>query len=62
MSVIYTTYDINLKHFLKERGYRYVLCGLGMSEPHRTFWVYERTDAFNKVLYEWLDNKPRNCK
>lgn len=57
MGVIYTTYDTNLKKFLKDRGLRYVLCGLGVTEPHKTFWVYERTHAFNSVLNEWLSNK-----
>lgn len=57
MSVIYTTYDINLKKFMKDKGIRYVLCGLGVSEPHRTFWVYERDREFNDALTEWLLNK-----
>lgn len=57
MSVIYTTYDTNLKKHLKKHGFRYILCGLAYSEPHKPFWVYERTTEFNKVLNEWLSMK-----
>ena len=57
MSVIYTTYDINLQQHLKNKGFRSVLCGLSLSEPHRTFWVYERTDAFNRVLKQWYSGR-----
>ena len=56
MAVIYTTYDTNLKEFLKTMGFRYVLCGLSTSEPHRTFWVYERTAPLNQVLDKWFSN------
>lgn len=55
MSIIYTTYDTGLKKFMKECGIRYLICGQSVSEPHSTFWVYERNDKFNTALNEWLD-------
>lgn len=54
MSIIYTTYDTGLKKFMKECGIRYLICGQSVSEPHSTFWVYERNDKFNTALNEWL--------
>ena len=56
MSVIYTTYDTNFKDYLKERGIRYILCGLSATRPHRMFWVYERNKQFNTILRGWIDN------
>lgn len=57
MSVIYTTYDTNFKKYMKERGIRYLTCGQAVTEPHNTFWVYERNDKFNTALDEWLSNR-----
>ena len=54
MSVIYTTYDTNLKQFMKERGIRFLICGQSVTEPHNTFWVYERNKEFNTALQSWL--------
>lgn len=54
MSIIYTTYDTNFKNYMKECGIRYLICGQSVSEPHRTFWVYERNDAFNTALHRWF--------
>ena len=57
MSIIYTTYDTNFKQYMKECGIKYLICGQSVSEPHNTFWVYERNEKFNTALDEWLFNK-----
>lgn len=57
MRTVYLTYDVKLKQYLKESGFRYIICGLSPNEPHDTFWVYERTNEFNNVLSEWLSKK-----
>lgn len=54
---VYLTYDVKLKTYLKNKGFRYIICGLSPSEPHNTFWVYERTEEFNNTLNEWLSQK-----
>lgn len=57
MSVIYTTYDTNLKKFMKECGIKYLICGQSVTEPHNTFWVYERNEKFNTTLNKWLSDR-----
>ena len=42
---------------LSNKGFRYIICGLSPSEPHNTFWVYERSGLFNQTLNEWLSQK-----
>ena len=57
MRTVYLTYDVKLKQYLKENGFRYIICGLSPNEPHSTFWVYERSAEFNNVLSTWLSEK-----
>ena len=57
MRSIYLTYDVRLKQYLKNKGFRYIICGLSPNEPHNTFWVYERDEVFNETLNEWLSQK-----
>ena len=57
MRLVYLTYDVKLKQYLKDKGFRYIICGLSPSEPHNTFWVYERNELFNETLNEWLSQK-----
>ena len=57
MHSVYLTYDVRLKQHLKNKGFRYIICGLSPNEPHNTFWVYERNELFNNVLSEWLSQK-----
>lgn len=57
MSIIYTTYDTNFKKYMKECGIKYLICGQSVTEPHNTFWVYERNEKFNTALDKWLSNR-----
>ena len=57
MRTVYLTYDVKLKTYLRNKNFRYIICGLAPNEPHDTFWVYERTEKFNSVLDEWLSQK-----
>ena len=57
MKTVYLTYDVKLKTYLKNCGFRYIICGLAPNEPHNTFWVYERTEKFNNTVNEWLSQK-----
>lgn len=57
MRTVYLTYDVKLKKYLKENGFRYIICGLAPNEPHDTFWVYERNAEFNKILDKWIFRK-----
>lgn len=57
LKTVYLTYDVKLKTYLKEKGFKYIICGLAPNEPHNTFWVYERTEEFNSTLNGWLSQK-----
>ena len=57
MHTVYLTYDVKLKTYLKNKGFRYIICGLAPNDPHDTFWVYERTQEFNNELTKWLSAK-----
>ena len=57
MRSVYLTYDVKLKQHLKNKGFKYIICGLSPNEPHNTFWVYERNELFNETLNEWLSQK-----
>lgn len=57
MSIIYTTYDTNFKKYMKGCGIKYLICGQSVTEPHNTFWVYERNEKFNAALDKWLSNR-----
>lgn len=51
---IYTTYDNNLKEYLNSIGIKNILYGLN-PKTHNLFWVYERTEMFNKALHAYYD-------
>ena len=57
MRTVYLTYDVKLKQYLKEKSFKYIICGLSPNEPHNTFWVYEKNDSFNEALNQWLSQK-----
>ena len=57
MKTVYLTYDVKLKTYLKNKGFRYIICGLSPNEPHDTFWVYERNGMFDDELLKWLSKK-----
>lgn len=57
MRSVYLTYDVKLKQHLKNKGFKYIICGLSPNEPHNTFWVYERDELFNNILNEWLSQR-----
>lgn len=56
---IYRCYSVNLKDFMTQHNIRYFLVALD-ANTHRTFWVYEKTDSFNRLLQEWIENNPKN--
>lgn len=49
---IYITYDINLKHYLVNKGFKDLVYGLNPN-TNRLFWVFERNEDFNNVLKQW---------
>ena len=57
MSVIYITYDKEIKDFLTyEKGIRYLVKGLN-DKTLKRFYIYERNEHINKCLNEWLTRK-----
>ena len=56
ISIIYTCYDPNLKQYFLDNGFRYILCGLSLKEPHKTFWVFERNNQLESLLNKWLSH------
>lgn len=58
MSIVYITYNPQLKDFLNKKNIRFIICGLNPNPPHKTFWVYDRTKKeFNDAMDEWMNNK-----
>lgn len=55
MSVIYTTYDVELKKYLNNLGFRYLICGRAPKKQDKLFWVYERTPSLNSALDAWFN-------
>jgi hypothetical protein len=57
MSVIYTTYNVELKQYLSQLGFKYLICGRAIKSPDKLFWVYERTPTLNLILDQWFGAK-----
>lgn len=55
---VYRCYSVNLKQFMTEHNIRYFLVALD-AVTHRTFWAYEKTERFDILLQEWIDNNPK---
>ncbi len=44
--------------FLSKNGVRYILIALDI-KSQRKFWAYVKTDKFNKLLKQWIQNNPK---
>lgn len=55
---IYRCYSVNLMQFLSKNGIRYILIALDVKSK-RKFWAYIKTDSFNNLLKQWIDNNPK---
>lgn len=55
---IYRCYSVNLMQFLAQNDQRYILIALDV-KSQRKFWAYVKTDKFNKLLQQWIDNNPK---
>lgn len=51
-------FSINFHRFLKANGLRSM--SKGTHQNGKTFWVYERTEGFEKLLKIWHDTSPKN--
>lgn len=56
MSIIYITYDVDFKRYLRSLKIQDLLYGLN-PKSLKPFWVYERTIEFEKALKDWYDSK-----
>lgn len=56
---IYRCYSVNLMQFLSKHNIRYVLIALDV-KSYRKFWAYIKTDEFNNLLQQWVENNPNN--
>ena len=54
---IYRCYSVNLMQFLSANNIRYVLIAKDI-KTSRTFWAYEKTEAFDVLLQRWINNNP----
>lgn len=52
MSCIFTCYDTTQRKFFRDKGLRDLIYGLH-PKTFKPFWVYERTEYFNKCFEEW---------
>lgn len=55
---VYRCYSVNLMQFMTQNNVRYFLIAKDIKSD-RTFWAYEKTDKFNKVLQQWIENNPK---
>ena len=53
---IFVCYDKTQKKYFESKGLKSLIYGLH-PKTMKTFWVFERTDYFNKVFEEWLSRK-----
>jgi hypothetical protein len=58
--MFFQCFSINFHRFLKANGLRAM--SKGVHQNGKTFWVYERTDNFEKILKIWHDTKPISNK
>ena len=56
---VYRCYSVNLMQFLTTHNIRYFLIAIDVV-THRQFWAYEKTERFNALLQEWINNNPNN--
>lgn len=56
MNRYFYCYSYNLKCFLVENGYRYIVNSVN-SNTQKKFWVFEGTDGLNKLLDAWRTRK-----
>lgn len=54
MSIIYTTYDVELKKYLSKLGIKHLICGRAVKNTEKLFWVYERNALLNNALNNWF--------
>ena len=55
---IYRCYSVNLMQFLSQHEERYVLIAKDI-KSNRQFWAYIKTDKFNNLLQQWINNNPK---
>lgn len=55
---IYRCYSANLMQFLSQNNERYILIAKDIKSGHQ-FWAYIKTDKFNRLLKQWIDNNPK---
>lgn len=55
---IYRCYSVNLMQFLSQHEVRYILIAKDIKSD-RQFWAYVKTDEFNTLLKQWIDNNPK---
>lgn len=54
---VYRCYSVNLMQFMAANDIRYFLIAIDVV-THRQFWAYEKTERFNMLLKQWVDNNP----
>lgn len=54
--MFFQCFSINFHRFLKANGLRSM--SKGVHQNGKTFWVYERTENFEKLLKIWHETKP----
>ena len=55
---IYRCYSVNLMQFLSRNDVRYILIAKDIKSD-RQFWAYVKTDKFNDLLQQWIENNPK---
>lgn len=53
MNSVFRCYSANFKDFLKRNGESWLVIALDVVEPHRKYWLFERTPTFEQLLLAW---------
>ena len=55
---IYRCYSVNLMQFLARNNIKYILIAKDIKSD-RQFWAYVKTEEFNNLLQQWIENNPK---
>ena len=55
---VYRCYSVSLMQFLSINGVRYILIAKDI-KSNRQFWAYVKTEKFNHLLTQWIENNPK---
>lgn len=56
---VYRCYSVNLMQFMAKNNIRYFIVAKDI-KSNKVFYGFERTEKFEQLLKQWVDNNPKN--